>query len=581
MIACGIDETRTAGPSNAWRLDQETAARRQATRLLITLNSVSPDNRSPSSRCLLSSVSCLTLPASPKKPRSRRAAAPKPVPASLFAAALRAQSEGVVIAQRGTGRRDLEILFVNASFSAMTGRSADELIGSAHSGVHLDRADVARLRRWLPRAKPGQPLVGDGFLTRRDGGMLNVAWSFDPLFDARGRVTHIVAIYRDQTEKRRLQEALVHAQRLDAVGRLAGGVAHDFNNLLSVINGYCEMLAVHVAANPQALREVAEIHHAGRKAAALTQQLLAFSRRQPLNARVLNLNTLILENADILRRLLGDAGRLDLELTENLPNVRTDPAQFQQVLLNLVLNARDALRDRGRILVSTAVREIKAAQNRRNTDTPPGRYVALTVADNGTGMDAETQKHLFEPFFTTKPEGKGTGLGLALVYGVVQQSGGYISARSALLVGSTFEILLPATSEIVAEAPPTIAPLASIRGSESVLLVEEDDVVRKMVAGILTADGYRVTAASTFAGVAREPAPARPFQLVIATVQEEGERFLRKLLVTHPKLRVLNTGQPESSRSQIAGLEPTHLVRLSKPYALSELLRAGRKLLDA
>ncbi len=503
------------------------------------------------------------------------------MPASLFAAALRAQSEGVVIAERGTGRRGLEILFVNESFCKMTGRAVDDLVGSPHGSVHLERADIDRLRHWLPRAQPGQPLVGDGFLTRRDGGTLSVTWSFDPLFDRKGRVSHIVATYRDQTEKRRLQEALVHSQRLDAVGRLAGGVAHDFNNLLSVINGYCEMLAAHVAANPQALREVAEIHNAGRKAAALTQQLLAFSRRQPLNARVLNLNTLVLENADILRRLLGNAGRLELELTEELPNVRTDPAQFQQVLLNLVLNARDALRDKGRIQVGTTLREIKPGQNRRTTDTPPGRYVVLTVTDNGTGMDADTQKHLFEPFFTTKPEGKGTGLGLALVYGVVQQSGGYIFARSALLVGSTFEILLPATNEAVTEAPPAIVPLASVRGSESVLLVEEDDVVRKMVAGILTADGYRVTAASSFSGIAREAAPTRPFQLVIATLEDDGERYVRKLLETLPALRVLNTGQPETGRGAIPGLAPARLVRLAKPYALSELLRAARKLLDA
>ena len=227
------------------------------------------------------------------------------------------------------------------------------------------------------------------------------------------------------------------------------------------------MLAAHVASNPQAMREVAEIHHAGRKAAALTQQLLAFSRRQPLNARVINLNDLVNANAGIVRRLVGEAGKLELELGENLANVKTDPAQFQQVLLNLVLNARDALRDRGRIVVTTENRELKTGLNRRQLDTPPGRYVAIRVADNGTGMDAETQKHLFEPFFTTKPEGKGTGLGLALVYGVVQQSGGFISAQSALLVGSTFEILLPAVREAVEEPPAAVAVGRSVSSSTS------------------------------------------------------------------------------------------------------------------
>ena len=504
----------------------------------------------------------------------------KPVPPTLLAAALRAQSEGVFIAERGNSPQGLKILFVNESFCLMTGRSETDLVGRPHGMLHVDPTEVARLRRWLRQAKPGEPLVGEGLLARGDGTAISVAWSFDPLFDPDGRLTHVVATYRDQTEKRRLQEALVHAQRLDAVGRLAGGVAHDFNNLLSVINGYCEMLAAHVAANPQALREVAEIHSAGRKAAALTQQLLAFSRRQPLDARVINLNTLVHENAAILQRLLGTSGRLELELAENLPNVRTDPAQFQQVLLNLVLNARDALRDDGRIVVSTAVREVNPLHSRRAGDTPAGRYVVLTISDNGTGMDSETQRHLFEPFFTTKPEGKGTGLGLALVYGVVQQSGGYISVRSELLVGSTFEVLLPIVNEPVTEITPAVTPLQSVRGSENVLLVEEDEVVRKMVAGILTADGYRVTAAKSFADVARKPPPTRPFQLFIGSLAGEGEKFTRRLVEAYPTLRVLCTGQNDC-KLPVSWVTPERQAVINKPYALSELMRAARALLDS
>jgi PAS domain S-box-containing protein len=505
---------------------------------------------------------------------------PPKVQAALLAAALRAQSEGVFIAERRAGRDPLRLIFVNDAFCRMTGRPAAALVGDSHAVLHADAAELERLHKWLPHAKPGQPIMGDGFLVRADGGTVSVAWSFDPICNARGRVTHVVATYRDQTEKRRLQEALVHAQRLDAVGRLAGGVAHDFNNLLSVINGYCEMLAAHVAANPQALREVAEIHHAGRKAAALTQQLLAFSRRQPLNFRVINLNTLVQSNVEILRKLLGEAGELELQLAENLASVRTDAAQFQQVLFNLVLNARDALRNKGRIVIATANREIKPGLNRRATDTPPGRYVVLSVSDNGTGMDAETQKHLFEPFFTTKPEGKGTGLGLALVYGVVQQSSGYLAVKSELLVGSTFEVLLPASSAAPEEAPATVAPLPSMRGHESVLLVEDDDVVRKMVAGILTADGYRVTAAKSFGEAQREADPEKPTQLLIASLADDGEKFARKLLAAQPALRVLCTSNNDV-KLPLAWLPPARVTLLNKPYALSELLRAARKLLDA
>ncbi len=515
----------------------------------------------------------------PRAKQSRSAGAAPRMPDALLAAALRAQSEGVFIAVRRAGA--LKILFANDAFCAMTGYAPKQLVGRPHAVLHPEAAEAERVARWLPRAQPGQPLVGDGLVVRADRSTVSAAWSYDPLCDARGRVTHVVATYRDQTEKRRLQEALVHSQRLDAVGRLAGGVAHDFNNLLSVINGYCEMLAAHVAANPQALREVAEIHNAGRKAASLTQQLLAFSRRQPLDARVLNLNDLVRDNAEILRKLVGERGRIDFEVAAALPNVRTDPAQFQQVLLNLVLNARDALRDHGRIVVGTEVRDVTSALHRRVTDAPPGRYVVLSVSDNGTGMDAETQKHLFEPFFTTKPEGKGTGLGLALVYGVVQQSGGFVAVKSALLVGSTFEVLLPATTATVDVAPATVAPLPSMRGSENILLVEDDDVVRKMVAGMLGADGYRVSAAKSFAELAREDAnPARPVQLLIANLAGDGEKFARRLQSAQPNLRVLCTTSHDF-RMPVEWLAPERQACLNKPYALSELLRATRRLLDA
>ena len=515
----------------------------------------------------------------PRPQRSRRRAVRPRIPVALLAEALRNQSEGVLIARGKIHEGGLEILFVNDSFCAITGRPAAKLIGRLHGILHADPADPARVRRWLAQAHPGQPLVGEGNLVREDGTTISAAWNFNPLFNRRGRLTHVVAIYRDQTEKRRLQEALVHSQRLDAVGRLAGGVAHDFNNLLSVINGYCEMLAAHVSANPQAMREVAEIHHAGRKAAALVQQLLAFSRRQPFDARVINLSELVGENAAILRRLLGNAGALELNLAERLPNVRTDPAQFQQVLFNLVLNARDALRQDGRIQVSTSVRTIGPGVFQRATEVPPGSYVALTVSDNGTGMETRTQQHLFEPFFTTKPEGKGTGLGLALVHGIVQQSGGYILVESRLLVGSTFVVLLPPTREPVAPAAPPVTPLQSVRGTEQVLLVEEDEVVRKMVAGIFAADGYTVTAVGSFAEVDRKPKPGPRYQLVIGPIAGDGDRLIRRLLAANPDLRLLCT-HPNEHRFPVDWMPASHQAVLRKPFALNDLLRAARRLLD-
>jgi PAS domain S-box-containing protein len=517
------------------------------------------------------------------KKRVRQTKSGTAISPALLAAALRAQGDGVVISRMVRGPEKFRIVFANENFCEMTGHSFAELAAHSPGSLHVEKGDLTRLDRWRRNAKPGRSFSGEGYLLRKDGSVLYAAWTFSAIPERGGRVTHLIATYRDTTQKRRLQEALVHSQRLDAVGRLAGGVAHDFNNLLSVINGYCEMLAAHLSEMPQALREVNEIHRAGQRAATLTRQLLAFGRRQPMNARVINLNRVVHDNAEILARLIGSSGRLDLDLTKDLSNVRADPTQFQQVILNLVINARDALRDSGTITISTDNREIRPGSAPRSADVRPGRYVALSVTDNGTGMDAETQKHLFEPFFTTKPEGKGTGLGLALVYGVVQQNNGYITVRSALLAGSTFEILLPAVEEPEEASMQTapISPLPATRGHETLLLVEEDEVVRKMVAGMLTADGYRVMACKTAKdGIELSGRHDRPVQLLIAGFDEDGEKLARSLYSSVPALRVIWVGTHETL-SPAAWLPPAQQYTLAKPFALSEVLRNVRALLDA
>lgn len=503
----------------------------------------------------------------------------------LLAAAMSALDEGVFIAERKLQKDGLRIRFANKSFCEMTGYAEKELVGRGHGFMHVERADRVRLASWLRAPQPSRSLSGEGYLARKDGTTIYAAWAFSPIKDQAGKVSHIAATYRDTTEKRGLQEMLGNTQRLEAVGRLAGGVAHDFNNLISVINGYCEMLAAELVDQPQALHEVTEIHNAGRKAAELTRQLLAFGRRQPMNSRVVNLNQLVEENAGILKRLISTTGKLELELDPKLKNVRTDPAQFQQVLLNLTLNARDALREKGRVTITTENREIKASHNRRSEDMGPGRYVVISVSDNGTGMDEDTQKHLFEPFFTTKPEGKGSGLGLAMVYGVVSQSGGRITARSELLVGSSFDIMLPAVDEPVeglpANPPKKLLSLPVTRGHESVLIVEDDEVLRKMVAGMLTADGYRVMDARTHAeGLARAKAATKSIQLLVVNLAGEGEKLAKALHTLQPELRVLNACNHDAQHT-LTWLESKHQMSLPKPFALSELVRAIRGLLDA
>jgi two-component system cell cycle sensor histidine kinase/response regulator CckA len=514
--------------------------------------------------------------------KSKRVGNKTTVPADLLAAAVRAQADGVFIGEAKASTEGLKIVFANESFCDMTGFSGSELAGMHHGRLHADKTEVVKSASWDRRARAHRPLIGEGYIMRKDGGTIYAAWSFSPVVRKGGRLTHVVATYRDTTEKRRLQEALVHSQRLDAVGRLAGGVAHDFNNLISVINGYCEMLAAKISDRPQALRELNEIHKSGLRAAALTRQLLAFGRRQPLDARVTNFNRIVQENAEIMARLVGSAGQLEIDLAKDLENVRADPTQFQQVLLNLVINARDALRDKGRIVISTSNREVKAGRG-RVTDVPPGEYVCLTVKDNGTGMDAETQRHLFEPFFTTKAEGEGTGLGLALVYGIVQESNGYIHCHSAVLAGSTFEIFLPRVREPEDSAVQSVPlPTASAsRGHETLLVIEKDDVVRKMLAGMLTAEGYRVFAAEApkqARKLAREV--ERPIQLLIADLNHDGAEFARELYAEAPTLRLLSIGNQDIP-APVDWLEATRQAGLSKPFALSEISRNIRSLLDA
>ena len=512
-----------------------------------------------------------------KLQRKKAAGRTMPLPAKLLAAALHSLGEGVFIAGPKLHRDGLRILFANDRFCAMTGYTRSELAGHGHALLHTDALAIVRLRRWLGKLPLGLIFSGEGYLACKSGATIFAAWNFSPLFNARGRITHIVATYRDTTAKRRLQEALVHAQRLDAVGRLAGGVAHDFNNLLSVINGYCEILAARLPIHDHSRREIHEIHAAGQKAAVLVRQLLAFSRRQELRPHVINLNRLVRDHATILGRFLGSSGKLHLDLPHDLPNIRADSSQLEQVLLNLTLNARDALRENGRVTISTALRVIKYAMNRRVTDTPPGRYVVLSVSDNGTGMDAATQAQLFEPFFTTKEAGKGTGLGLAMVYGVVQQSGGHIRVHSAPGVGTTFEILFPAV-HARASAPSNGLPvLPSTHGRETILLIEEDDVVRKMVAGILTADGYKILAAR-HAGEARRRGPVHLLVVQLGDHTGENEKLARTLYATQPALRVIGIGRPGTH--PLAWLAPEHQTCLAKPFELSALLRAIRTLLD-
>jgi two-component sensor histidine kinase len=361
-------------------------------------------------------------------------------------------------------------------------------------------------------------------------------------------------------------------------------VAHDFNNLISVINGYTEILHHRLEDKIEVHKELHEIHQASHRAASLVRQLLAFGRRQVMDPRVIELNRLVREHIDLVARLLGEQRSLEIDLADDTGNVHVDPTQLQQVFLNLVLNARDATKEGGRIGVATRNVTVPLYRNRRSTDLKPGEYVQLSVSDNGVGMDEETRSTLFEPFFTTKSENQGTGLGLALVYGVVTQSGGHIRVNSQPGQGSTFDVYLPRSHEPVDPVQGKLTPLPVTRGRETLLIIEADTVIRKMLEGILSADGYEVLGSGSCCGAETELKKANNgnvHMLIADPLADNGEAQLlaRRLNRAHKGLRLINI--PSLPAEPVRGIASTHQTVLQKPFALSTLLYEVRSLLDA
>ena len=328
----------------------------------------------------------------------------------------------------------------------------------------------------------------------KDGRTLTIESRRTLLRDVAGRPMSILIINTDVTEKKKLETQLHHAQRLEAIGVLASGVAHDFNNLLTVICGYSEMIQTRMRIDDPLRGLASEIHKAGESASTLTRQLLAFGRKQVLSPQVLNLNGLVKETEKMLRRLIGADVELTAVLDPQLGSVMADAGQLDRVLINLVVNARDAMPMGGKVTLATQNVELDAETARRHMGIAAGRYVQLTVTDSGSGMDEATKARIFEPFFTTKEIGKGTGLGLSMVHGIVAQSGGNIEVESALGKGTSFRIFLPRVDGTNVCGP--AAPLDARGGSETVLLVEDDVGVRELCRLALRSVGYTVLEAA-------------------------------------------------------------------------------------
>lgn len=476
-----------------------------------------------------------------------------------------------------------ELLEVNSALARLLGyRSSAEAVGlRIGEDLATSQAEGQRVVQALACGQAQERL--ETTWRRHDGRSIVVHINSRPHVERSGGGSFIDGIVVDVTQESAHARQLQDSRQLEVVGRLAGGVAHDFNNLLTVIAGYAALLTERLAEDgaPRAYAE--GIVRAAARASTLTQQLLAFSRRQVLDAKVVQLNAVITELDSMLRRLLGEPIELVTRLDPQLELVKVDPIQIEQVLVNLVLNARDAIRAQGQITISTRNIELETGDDWIDFGLAPGRYVEVAVSDTGQGMDEETLVHVFEPFYTTKPSGTGTGLGLSMVYGIVRQSGGHIRAASAPGRGTTITFTLPIADP--AQAPvSTFTDLRSAHGSETILVVEDEEAVRSLISQVLRERGYQVLEASDGADALQLASGfASPIHLLLTDLvmpRIGGRELAGRLCPLRPDIRVLYvSGYSDQVLFGAADLGP-EAAFMQKPFSPDTLARKVRELLD-
>ena len=479
----------------------------------------------------------------------------------------------VVVRPNGQLRR------VNPALGETLGYDVADLIGTPFIDlVHPD--DGARTLEAYDRILRGTPVTDfENRYRRKDGEYRVFSWraTVDPI------IGDVYGVARDITEHRATEAQLRHAMKMDAVGQLAGGIAHDFNNLLTGILGYSLLALERLPPDSRVRRDIEEIQNAGERAATLTRQLLAFSRRQVFTPRPLDLNAVVQNIEGLLRRLIAEDVELVTLCAPNLHIVRTDQGQVEQILMNLAVNARDAMPRGGTLTIETKNRELDERYACEHVTVRAGSYVLLEVSDTGEGMNEETKSRMFEPFFTTKEQGKGTGLGLSMVYGIVQQSGGHIEVQSELGRGSSFQIYLPTVAE---PADPlskvkTDRPIA--RGTETILLVEDEDLVRNFTRELLTALGYRVLFATDgFEALRVQAREQGPIDLLIADVlmpHMNGPQLAKRLQQALPDMGILFLSGYTADAAVRQGLR-AEAAFLQKPFSPDDLARKTREVLD-
>ena len=409
-------------------------------------------------------------------------------------------------------------------------------------------------------------------------------WSNKPIYNESGEISEILSIGTDITEQKKLEEQLRQAQKMEAVGRLAGGIAHDFNNLLTAINGYAELILLSLDEKDPIRADLAEIKKAGSKAALLTEQLLSFSRRKIIKPGVFNLNNLIADLENMLRRIIGEDIELKTILEKDIKNIKADPGSIEQVIMNLAVNARDAMAEGGKLLIETSTIFLDSRYTRKHSEVEPGFYTCLAVTDNGSGIDPEILPNIFEPFFTTKEMNKGTGLGLSTVYGIIKQSGGSITVYCEPDQGTTFKIYLPQVLEESGQNKAAAIQPDDYSGSETILLVEDEELVLNFAVSILEKYGYRVLAAPSGGAALKlcekeRHSPDMVFTDVVMPGMS-GTQLAEKLTALYPQIKVLYASGYTENAIAHHGVLDEGIDFIQKPYGAEELLAKIREILN-
>jgi len=479
---------------------------------------------------------------------------------------------------------DLEthrLLAVNSAAIAHYGYRREEFLALKIEDLRAPE-DIPALEQHLATKEAGYHTTGPWRHRKKDGTLIEVQTSGHEITFA-GRRAELVVI-DDVTERKRLEEQFRQAQKMEAVGRLAAGVAHDFNNLLTAILGTTDLMIEDLPADDPDREGLLDIRGAAERAAVLTRQLLTFSRQQVVSPRMLRLNELITDLVKLLRRLLGEDVTIASALAPDCGAVKADPGQLEQVLVNLAVNARDAMPNGGRLTIETKNVDLDADYPTERVMIPAGRYVMLAVTDNGTGMDAQTNARIFEPFFTTKPVGKGTGLGLATVYGVVQQSGGYIWLYSELGHGTSFKIYLPRVDADGPQPAEEEQRASALDGSETVLVAEDEEAVRLIIAKALEARGYRVLSARDGTEALELAAGHGRIDLLVTDVvmpDMNGRELSRRFTEARPNLRTLYLSGYTDDAMLHRGVLQEGVAFLQKPFSLGALARKVRDVIEA